>query len=418
LKKLSLILIVAVWAFAVDATMEIIKNVDKLPKIMVKDLTDKSLQTHSSKIYNLINSDLKISGHFDVQVDQEHNEIFENTALQALGYNLFLKIKLEPITDDGINVTMELIDLNLDSTVATKSYSVQRIAKTPFIAHQIAIDVNKYIEAPSIDWMNRYVIFAKYTSPKFSEIIISDYTLSYQQTVIKGGLNLFPKWANQDQVEFYYTSLNGDVPTLYRVNLFTGEKQKVYESSGMIVCSDVSDDGNKLLLTMAPFDQPDIYMMDLRSKSVQRVTNYKGIDVNAQFVEDDTKVVFVSDRFNTPNIFAKSLYGGGVEKLVDYGKNNSSCTTFDNYIAFSSKESNNEFGANNFNLYLISTQTTMARRLTLKGLNQFPKFSADGQTLLFLKKYKNSSSLGILRLQTNRSFLFPLKINNIQSIDW
>jgi len=159
-------------------------------------------------------------------------------------------------------------------------------------------------------------------------------------------------------------------------------------------------------------------MIDLKSGKTTRVTSYKGIDVNAQFIDDDTRVVFVSDRSITPNIFAKSINGGGVEKLVDYGKNNSSCTTNNNYVIFSSKESNNEFGHNTFNLYMISTNTDYVRRLTANGTNQFPKFSSDGESVLYLKQYKNRSSLGILRLQENKSFLFPIKINNIQSIDW
>ena len=34
----------------------------------------------------------------------------------------------------------------------------------------------------------------------------------------------------------------------------------------MVVCSDVSKDGKKLLLTMAPKDQTDIYLYDLQTK--------------------------------------------------------------------------------------------------------------------------------------------------------
>jgi TolB protein len=57
-------------------------------------------------------------------------------------------------------------------------------------------------------------------------------------------------------------------------------------------------------------------------------------------------------------------------------------------------------------------------RLTSSGVNQFPKFSPDGETLLFIKNYSGVSSLGIIRLEFNKSFLFPLKGERIQSIDW
>jgi len=402
---------------AVDATMEIVKSVKVIPKIMIKDDSIKPNRHLSKKIFNLLNTDLKISGHFNVKNNKKHNEIFEYTALEALGYNLFVKMDLQKIKK-SIELSVELIDLNLNVSVSTKIYRVNSIKKYPFLAHQIAIDINAYINAPTIEWMNRFVVLSKTKNAKLSNIVIADYTLTYQQTIIQGGLNIFPKWADKNQEEIYYTSLQGSIPTLNKINIFTGKKQKIYQSSGMIVCSDVSEDGSKILVTMSPFDQPDIYMIDLKSGKTTRVTSYKGIDVNAQFIDDDTRVVFVSDRSITPNIFAKSLNGGGVEKLVDYGKNNSSCTTNNNYVIFSSKESNNEFGHNTFNLYMISTNTDYVRRLTANGTNQFPKFSSDGESVLYLKQYKNRSSLGILRLQENKSFLFPIKINNIQSIDW
>lgn len=58
------------------------------------------------------------------------------------------------------------------------------------------------------------------------------------------------------------------------------------------------------------------------------------------------------------------------------------------------------------------------KRLTSSGINQFPKFSTDGETLLFIKTYAGESSVGIIRLNYNKSFLFPLTGGRIQSIDW
>jgi TolB protein len=108
----------------------------------------------------------------------------------------------------------------------------------------------------------------------------------------------------------------------------------------------------------------------------------------------------------------------GIEQLVYYGKNNNSCSSFENYIVYSSRETENEFSSNTFNLHLISTDTNFVRRLTATGINQFPKFSSDGESILFIKHFKDQSSLGIIRLNYNKSFLFPLNVGKIQSIDW
>ncbi len=201
-------------------------------------------------------------------------------------------------------------------------------------------------------------------------------------------------------------------------NIYTGENTKIVSSNGMLVCSDVSKDGNKLALTMAPNGQPDVYVYNIKTKKRKRVTFYSGIDVGAGFVEDDTKVVFVSNRLRHPNIFSKKIQGSAVKRLVYHSKNNSAVTTYKNYIAYSSKETSKEFGNYSFNIYLISTTNSFISRLTAKGVNQFPRFSIDGETLLFIKKRAGKSYLGISRLNYNKSYTFPLKSGKLQSIDW
>ena len=201
-------------------------------------------------------------------------------------------------------------------------------------------------------------------------------------------------------------------------NLFTNRLETILKSDGMIVCSDVSNDGTQLVLTMAPNSQPDIYVYNTISKIKTRITKYSGIDIGGNFIENNTKIVFVSDRLKYPNIFAKKIGQNGVERLIYHGKNNSQSTTSDDYIVYSSRESDNEFGANVFNLYLMSTKSDYVRRLTTNGRNQFPKFSSNGESILFIKSSNNKSYLGIIRVNYNKSFLFPLKTGKLQSIDW
>jgi len=105
----------------------------------------------------------------------------------------------------------------------------------------------------------------------------------------------------------------------------------------MLACSDVSKDGSKLLLTMAPNSQPDIYIFSNGQK--KRITKFSGIDV-----------------------------GGNVKKIVHHGKNNSSCDSYGNQVVYSSKESRKSF-----NIYLTDSDGSQTRPLTSGGINQFPR---------------------------------------------
>jgi TolB protein len=414
MKKIFIFMLFAINLIAYDATIEIVKNIEKERTISVVDSSNTS-GVFNKKLLKLIIGDLKVSAHFKVNGSIDKSPFDSTTS--GIGGDIVLKTNIKK---EGGKLLAEVKLLNVKNSqlLYEKFYSISKEKRYPFLAHNIVIDLNDFFALPSIAWMKKYIVFAKYTQSGKSEIVVSDYTLSFKKTIVTGGLNIFPKWADDKQESFYYTSYSGFQPTLYHVNLFSGEKRKITSSSGMLVCSDVSNDGTKLLLTMAPNDQPDIYLYDTVTGSKKKLTKYRGIDVSGSFVDNDSAIVFISERLGYPNIFSKSINGGKVEQMVYHGKNNSSCTSFDKYIVYSSRDKKSSFGKGTFNLYLISTQTDFIRKLTNSGKNLFPRFSNDGQSVMYIKYMDNRSALGILRLNANRSFLFPLNAGKIQSLDW
>ena len=420
--NILIFLILVKSLFAIDATMEITKQGSILPTISVVISSDTNVKLNvSQKISDLVVKDLLVSGHFnhsEVIIENKYDISPKYKTLKQNGIDLYLVVQVKNIDLNGLIVNTKLYDVNSNSLVLNKSYSTSNKTRYPFLSHKVSIDVNDYLDAPSIKWMDKFVIFSRYLNAKTSEIVVSDYTLTYQKVVVRGGLNIFPKWASKKQENFYYTTYKYEEPTLIKQNLFTKKTQRLLSSDGMLICSDVSENGDKLVLTMAPNSQPDIYVYDVKSKLKTRITKYNGIDVGGNFIDNDKKIVFVSDRLKYPNIFAKKIGDKGVERLIYHGKNNSQCTTFNNYIVYSSRETDNEFNANSFNLYLISTNSDYVRRLTTNGRNQFPKFSSDGQSILYIKNDDKNSYLGIIRVSYNKSFLFALKTGKLQSIDW
>jgi len=171
------------------------------------------------------------------------------------------------------------------------------------------------------------------------------------------------------------------VPTLYKLNIYTGARTKITSSEGMIVCSDVSRDGKKILLTMAPNGQPDIYELNLVSGTKTRITAFNGIDVNGKYIDNESRIVFVSNRLGYANIFKKDIRGSAVSQVVYHGRNNNAVET-----------------------------TT--------GRNQFPRFSSDGSVVLYIKYAQGGSHVGYINLLSKQSVLFPMDGRRLQSIDW
>lgn len=412
-----------VWvSFASDATVEIVKKMDVLPKIAVQDASPKNIDYALRKsFFQLIAGDLRVSSHFNV-LDEYLQSSYEGGPLENFlsdkKVDMIVRFSIVQDSNNMMTSNVKFINAKTGATTFEKAYTLNDKKRYPFLAHRIVIDINDQTGAPSIAWMEQSVIFAKYTDAKKSEIVISDYTLSYQKTMVSGGLNIFPKWANKEQSAFFYTSYNGNEPALYKFDLRSGSRARIISGTGMLVCSDVSQDGNKLLLTMAPKDQPDIYLYDLRTKKITKLTDYSGIDVNGNFIDNDTRIAFVSDRLGNPDIFAQGISDKSFEKLVYHGKNKNSISTYDNYIVYSSREDNSEFGRNTFNLYLISTKTDYLRQLTATGENLYPRFAKDPDTIMFIKQFQNQSALGIIRLSANKTYQFSLKTGKLQSLDW
>ena len=407
--------------FAADVSMEIVKKSNTKPNILISSSLEGVNRVVLEKVRSMIEKDLNISGHFNIIEDTYKVEIEKNADYVYLGrknVDLFLNINFDASVFNGLKMFVKVYDVNDKKLVLDKKISTSNMNRYPFLAHRISIAVNSYMNAPSIKWMDKFVIYSVYKRKQSSNIYISDYTLTYKKIIVSGGLNIFPKWSNKKQDSFYYTKYVNSVPTVYKVNIYNNKKKKILQSDGMVVVSDVSADGSKLLITAAPYGQPDVYLLDLKTNKQTRVTRYKGIDVGAHFIDNDKKIVFVSDRLSRPNIFSKSINGRGIEKLVYHGTNNSSVSTFKNRIVYTSRDKESEFDKKSFNLYLISTTSDAIKKLTSSGVNQFPKFSKDGESILFIKNTDNKSSLGIIRLNYNKMFLFPLFEGRIQSIDW
>lgn len=401
--------------FANDATIEVIKKVETLPSIALEDASRDYDTTFRLAFFKTLVADLNVLSLFNV--DKHYNRISFDDSVIVANKDMYyvLRYKLSQGDKDSFNVEIKLI--SHDKNIFLKKYEIRNKNISVFVAHSIAYDINQFMGAPSIDWIKKRVLFSRVVASKKSEIVLSDYTLEYQHVVLKGGLNLFPKWANKNQTAFYYTSLGGEKPLLKYLDTTTGKSTTLLSSDGMLICSDVSGDDKMLLLTMAPEGQPDVYIYNIATKQTKKITAYGGIDVNGQFIDNDT-VAFISNRLGYPNVFSQKIGSSSVEQMVYYGKSNSACSAHGEYIVYKSRESSNTFSDNTFNLHLISSKTDFVRRLTATGVNEFPRFSSDGDAILFIKTYKSQSALGVMRLSYNKSYLFPLKEGKIQSIDW
>ncbi|MFY9142383.1 Tol-Pal system protein TolB [Sulfuricurvum sp.] len=398
-----------------DATIEVVKGVAGLSPLAIEDASAQS-NDMGRKFTKMLAADMNVVSLFTV------DESYAMAPLDSLSPSpvhkdaqYLLRYRLSDDGSGGVKADIKL--LQNGNELFFKTYLLKQSEMLVFLSHAIAFDINGKMGGSPIDWIKRKVLFIRLTSPRHSEIVASDYTLSYQKVILTGGMYGFAKWGNKEQTDLYYTSLSDFKPTIYKMNLLSGKKEKLISSDGMAVCSDVSEDGQRLLLTLAPNGQPDIYMYDLSSRNKTRITDYSGIDVNGQFMGDGS-IAFVSNRLGYPNIFSTRPGSTAVTPLVYQGKNNSSLSSYKNFLVYKARENSATFSGNTFNLHLLSLKSGNIKRLTASGENDYPRFSPDGEAILYIKQDGSRSSIGVIRFGLNKSFAFPLKSGRIQSIDW
>ena len=180
-----------------DATMEIIKNIEKTPSIVVANASDSSIDSAlNRKFLKLLVGDLKVSANFKVQENYIDKSYTSSDVYAQDNMDLWVKCQLSKAPSGKLSAKMKLLNAKNGSIVLEKSYTISKTNRYPFLAHNIAIDINDKFGGPSISWMNKYIVFSKYTSAGKSSIMVSDYTPTYSKRVVKNGLNIFPKWAN------------------------------------------------------------------------------------------------------------------------------------------------------------------------------------------------------------------------------
>lgn len=393
---------------AVDAEFTMSKSVGTSTKMAIVDASDFNDKNKKDNIFKIFLSDLTLSGNFNPSSEYYNGSFEEISATQLAPIVLVYQLNEKGA---GVDLKVKLQQTTTKEILFSKSYSLSNKAQYPFLIHRSIGDLNRAMGYGDIGWMNKFVIISKANASGQSQIFLADYTLTYNKIISSGGLNIFPKWATTQQDKFYVTNMNESVPTLYMIDINNGKKIPITKSEGMLICSDVSKSGDKILLTMAPSGQPDIYEYTLSSNNANRITDYSGIDVSSRYGTSDNEIVFVSNRSGNANIYKKNLTNSLITQATNYGSYNN---TFDHYatkMVYSSKESKGQF-----NLYLQNGKSKPIP-LTTSGDNQYPKILSNGTIVAFVKQVENKSKIGYININNFKSEFFDFN-GKIQSLDW
>ena len=255
------------------------------------------------------------------------------------------------------------------------------------IAHMIADAIYERLTGEK-GYFDTRIVFVSESGPKdkrIKKLAIMDQDGANARMLTSGkDLVLTPRFSPTRQ-EITYMSFDGDVPSVYLLQLETGQREKVGNFPGITIAPRFSPDGAKVVMSLLQDNgSANLYTMDLRSRAVTRLTNSAAIDTSASYSPDGSQIAFESDRGGKQQIYKMSA-GGSEPQRISFGDGSYSTPVWSprgDLIAFT-KQSGGQFS-----IGVMKTDGSGERILTSGFLAEGPTWAPNGRVLAF---YKNAA---------------------------
>jgi TolB protein len=202
-----------------------------------------------------------------------------------------------------------------------------------------------------------------------------------------------PRYCSKNQEVVFVSQQPRKGAEIFIANRITGQIQKLpinilNESS--IFSPSISNDCNKLALSISGNGSTNIYIYDREQDILQKITaTNNAINTAPEFFDNDKKIVFVSDRTGKPKIWTMTADGQN-QKMITKGEGayySPSVSQDGSKIAFINVKSGI------FSLGNINTDGTNEEVLYSSFLIENPTWTPIGKTILFsMKKNRDDKS--------------------------
>ncbi|MBZ0164204.1 MAG: Tol-Pal system beta propeller repeat protein TolB [Notoacmeibacter sp.] len=253
------------------------------------------------------------------------------------------------------------------------------------IAHIIADAIYERLTGEK-GYFDTRVVFVDESGPKdkrIKRLAIMDQDGANVRYLTRGDdLVLTPRFSPTRQ-EVTYMSYASGKPSIYLLQIETGQREPIGEFPGMTFAPRFSPDGQRVVLSFGRNDgNSNIYAMDLRSRNTQRLTESNAIDTSPSYSPDGTQITFTSDRAGRAQIYVMGADGSNA-KRISFGEGTYSTPVWSprgDLIAFT-KQSGGEFS-----IGVMRPDGSGERILTTGFLNEGPTWAPNGRVIMFFRE--------------------------------
>jgi TolB protein len=123
-------------------------------------------------------------------------------------------------------------------------------------------------------------------------------------------LSVFPDWF-PDKQNVIFTSYFEGRPIIYKLNIRSGQAQKLVAMPGMNTSGAVSPNGRQIAAILDKDGMPELYVMNLDGGGRQRLTHGRAAESSPSWSPDGQSIVYSSEeQMGRPQIYVVSASGG------------------------------------------------------------------------------------------------------------
>lgn len=290
------------------------------------ETTDGVKSKDAAMIRDVVEADLKRTGLFHIVSRDALPEYVKmgdmpNFKLwQAIKTQVLVQAKLSSVSDNSYKLEFFVWDVDAGEQIEAQSLVSSRKSARR-LAHIMADAIYERLTG-EIGYFDTQIVFIAETGPvgnrdKRMAIIDQDgYGLRYLSD--KDGYVMSPHFSpNMGAVVFL--SYYNDDPSVWTLDLETGEQRKLGQFGGMNFAPRFSPDGKKIALSLVKKGFTHIYEFDIETKKLRQLTFGNSLNTSPSYSPDGKKMAFNSDKTGRQQIHILDLETGQ-EKRITYGK--------------------------------------------------------------------------------------------------
>lgn len=380
----------------------IVTDADAIPRIRVAvppasfgNLAG-AFRTAAEDAEQTLRDDLELSGVFSVQGPTELSVLDLSGSLEndfeqfrSLGNEVVVYVDLK---QEGDRIVLEgrAYDLASGQSVLGKRYR-GLVDQARRLAHTFSDDlVMQFTGEPGIALTQ---IAFHSNRDGFQEIYLMDYDGRSQRRITgHKSTSGYPDWSGRGDAVAYLTYFTVS-PTIYYVDMASGNKVEIYGKGTLNLSPSFSPDGSLVAFAHSDDTDVDIYVCERRCQGPRQLTRARGIDTNPVWSPSGNQLSFTSDRSGQPNIYIMNRDGSEVRRVSFEGDYNDGATWHPSgtFLVYSGRH------GGRFRLMrtdLVSLET----RVLAQGAESYEEatFSPDGRRLAFSAKRSGSSQIFVM----------------------